>query len=170
MTRPGMVATKLDSLPTPSFPYAFFDGLGLSHIMTSLASMSNLSRPVAPLPHATRSRLRSSQILTTLAEIISELVQNSLDAGTKNVDVGVDVEGWECWVRDDGCGISRLDLGKLEGRYSEWPQEVQTESRRRINAPFSVTSKAYEPHSLKEVSMFGFRGEGMAPALTRKDF
>ena len=129
MTGPGMVATKQDSPPTPSFPYVFFDGLGLSHIVTSLASMSTLSCPVAPLPHPTRSRLRSTQILTTLAQIISELVQNSLDAGAKHVDVGVDIEGWECWVRDDGCGISRQDLGKLEGRYSEslWGCKQETE-------------------------------------------
>ena len=40
--------------------------------------------------------------------------------------------------------------------------------RRDINATLAVTSKAYEPHSLAEVSTFGFRGEGMAPALTRK--
>ena len=81
--------------------------------------MSNLSRPLALLSQPTRAKLRSSQILTTLAQIISELVQNSLDAGAKHIDVGVDAEGWECWVRDDGCGISRGDLGKLEGRYSE---------------------------------------------------
>ena len=86
--------------------------------------MSNLSHILAPLSQPTRARLRSSQILTTFAQIISELVQNSLDAGAKHVDVGVDAEGWECWVRDDGYGISRADLGKLEGRYSESLQGV----------------------------------------------
>jgi DNA mismatch repair protein MLH3 len=80
--------------------------------------MSNPSRPLAPLSQPTRSHLRSSQILTTLEQIVSELAQNSLDAGAKRVDVGVDAEGWECWVRDDGCGISREGLGKLEARYS----------------------------------------------------
>jgi DNA mismatch repair protein MLH3 len=152
---------------TPSFPNAFFDGLGPSHIITSLASMSNLSRPVAPLPQLTRARLRSSQILTTLAQIISELVQNSLDAGAKHVDVGVDAEGWECWVRDDGYGLSRQDLGKLEGRYSE---SLHGANRRCINSTLAVTSKAQEPHCLAEASTFGFRGEGIVLALACKDF
>lgn len=89
-------------------------------ITSRLAPMSNLSRPLARLSQPTRARLRSSQILTTLAQIVSELVQNSLDAGAKHVDVGIDAEEWECWVRDDGCGVSRENLGKLEGRYSEW--------------------------------------------------
>ena len=103
----------------PSLPDTFLDGLKHSHITAGLAFMSNLSRPLVPLSQPTCTRLRSSQILTTLAQIISELVQNSLDAGAKHVDVGLDAEGWECWARDDGCGISSEDLGKLEGRYSE---------------------------------------------------
>jgi len=121
--RPWNGGNKAGLTSTLSFPYTFLDGLGPSHTLTSLPSMSNLSRSLAPLPQPTRARLRSSQILTTLAQIISELVQNSLDAGAKHVDVGVDAEGWECWVRDDGCGISRQELGKVEGRYSESLQE-----------------------------------------------
>jgi len=128
--------------------------------------MSNLSRLIAPLPQPTRARLRSSQILTTLAQVISELVQNSIDAGAKHIDVGVDAEGWECWVRDDGHGFSRQDLGKLEGRYSK---SLQGANRRCINATLAVTSKEYDPHSLTEVSTFGFRGEGIVPALACKN-
>lgn len=116
---PGTVATKIRT-SAPTFPDTFFDGLEPLDIISRLAPMSNLLRPLARLSQPTRARLRSSQILTTLAQIVSELVQNSLDAGAKHVDVGIDAEGWECWVRDDGCGVSRENLGKLEGRYSEW--------------------------------------------------
>ena len=74
------------------------------------------------LPAATRSKLRSTQILTSLPQIISELLQNSLDAGATQVDIGVDCEGWSCWVRDNGQGISKsgmslLALGSEESRY-----------------------------------------------------
>ncbi|KAG6850891.1 hypothetical protein H0H93_006717 [Arthromyces matolae] len=70
----------------------------------------------------TRVKLRSSQILTSLPQIVTELVQNSIDAGATNIDVGVDCEEWVCWVRDDGAGISRDSLailasGNEEGRY-----------------------------------------------------
>ena len=40
-------------------------------------------------------------------------------------------------------------------------RECITGYRRGINATLAVTSKVYEPHSLAEVSTFGFRGEGM---------
>ncbi|KAJ3528608.1 hypothetical protein NM688_g7975 [Phlebia brevispora] len=96
------------------------------------------------LPLSTQSRLRSSQILTSLPQVVSELVQNSLDAGASRVEVGVDCEEWLCWVQDDGRGMSKSDLTDLVsvGRYS--------------------TSKAYSPASLEEVTTFGFRGEALA--------
>ncbi|KAH7930648.1 hypothetical protein BV22DRAFT_1124687 [Leucogyrophana mollusca] len=97
----------------------------------------------------TRAKLRSTQILTSLPQIISELMQNSLDAGASQVDIGVDCEEWTCWVRDDGAGISKDGLaligrGSEEGRYG--------------------SSKAYNPGSLESVSTFGFRGEAISSA------
>ncbi|KAI0311741.1 hypothetical protein OF83DRAFT_1068318 [Amylostereum chailletii] len=97
------------------------------------------------LPSPTRAKLRSTQILTSLPQAISELVQNSLDASASNIEIGVDCEGWECWVRDNGEGIGRDGLASLaSGRYN--------------------TSKAYAPASLENVSTFGFRGEALASA------
>ncbi|PCH40853.1 hypothetical protein WOLCODRAFT_99424 [Wolfiporia cocos MD-104 SS10] len=101
------------------------------------------------LPPATRSKLRSTQILISLPLLISELVQNSLDAGALHVDVGVDCEEWSCWVRDDGTGISRDGFDVLAGQ-----PEVGRYG----------TSKAYTPASLDEASTFGFRGEALASA------
>ncbi|KAI0920894.1 hypothetical protein AcV5_001344 [Taiwanofungus camphoratus] len=107
------------------------------------------SHTIEHLPSSTRSKLRSTQILTSLTQIISELVQNSLDAGARQVDIGIDCEEWSCWVRDDGIGIDRDGLALLadgsdSGRYG--------------------TSKAYTSASLGEVSTFGFRGEALASA------
>lgn len=84
-----------------------------------------MQRPLAHLPSETRNRLRSTQILTSLSQIVSELVQNSLDAGARAVDIGVDCEEWTCWVRDDGHGMSKdgmqiLSQGSEEGRYGAW--------------------------------------------------
>jgi DNA mismatch repair protein MLH3 len=74
----------------------------------------------------TRTRLRSTQILTSLPQIISELLQNSLDAGARQVEAGIDCEQWSCYVRDDGVGISKDDLSALgkgpdQARYCELP-------------------------------------------------
>jgi DNA mismatch repair protein MLH3 len=72
----------------------------------------------------TRSKLRSTQILTSLPTIISELLQNSIDAGTSQIDVGVDCAEWSCWVMDNGSGFTKDGLHKVgqdseHGRYSE---------------------------------------------------
>lgn len=73
----------------------------------------------------TRAKLRSLQLLTSLPQIVSELLQNSLDAGASQINIGINCEEWSCWVRDDGAGFSKGDLttiskGSEEGRYSEW--------------------------------------------------
>ena len=72
----------------------------------------------------TRTKLRSAQILTSLPIIISELMQNAIDAGASQIDIGVDCAEWSCWVMDNGSGITREGLRKLgqeaeDGRYSE---------------------------------------------------
>ena len=73
---------------------------------------------ISSLPVTTRSKLRSSQILTSIPQLVSELVQNSLDAGARNIDVSICLEDWECWVRDDGHGISRDGFAVLGGNSS----------------------------------------------------
>ncbi|TFK68180.1 hypothetical protein BDN72DRAFT_898304 [Pluteus cervinus] len=111
---------------------------------------SELEQPtIGRLPIPTRIRLRSTQILTTLPQVVSELLQNSLDAGSRSIEVGVDCEEWTCWIKDDGCGISKAGLellgsGSEEGRYG--------------------TSKAYNSRLSNAASTFGFRGEALASA------
>lgn len=73
---------------------------------------------IEKLDDPTRSRLRSTQIISSLPQIVSELVQNSLDAGASHIDIGLGCEEWTCWVRDDGVGISKEGLesfGEDEG-------------------------------------------------------
>lgn len=101
------------------------------------------------LPTETRSKLRSTQILTSMTQVVSELFQNALDAGASHVDVGVDVEEWSCWVRDNGCGMSKQDMSILA-------TASNVEERR------YGTSKAHSLASLDVVDSFGFRGEALA--------
>lgn len=71
------------------------------------------------LSFATQTKLRSTQILTSLPQIVSELFQNSLDAGAKHIEIGINCAEWSCWVTDDGSGMSRDELDQFgsEGRY-----------------------------------------------------
>ncbi|KAJ3975254.1 hypothetical protein EV361DRAFT_889995 [Lentinula raphanica] len=95
---------------------------------------------------STQTKLRSTQILTSLPQIVSELFQNSLDAGAKHIEIGVNCAEWSCWVTDNGSGMSKDSLNLLgtEARYQ--------------------TSKAYNSDSLNYLSTFGFRGEALASA------
>lgn len=77
---------------------------------------------IEKLDACTRVKLRSTQILTSLSQIISELIQNSLDANARYIDIGVNCEEWICWVKDNGSGISKdglslLARGSENGRY-----------------------------------------------------
>jgi hypothetical protein len=116
--------------------------------MTSSEALQTLSEPV-------RTRLRSTQILTSLPQVVSELVQNALDASASHIDIGVDCQEWECWVKDDGRGISRSSLGVLSksyeaGRYSMsllcqlWhhPDQLlrQTRPRPIVSAPWAKSA------------------------------
>ncbi|KAG8826221.1 hypothetical protein FRC17_008320 [Serendipita sp. 399] len=106
-----------------------------------------------PLDSDTRSKLRSTQILTSLAQLTSELVQNALDANASMIEVGINAAEWECWVRDNGCGMSKLDLQKLAYMTNE--NENEDALARRYSS-----SKAYHIPSMWQLSTFGFRGEG----------
>ena len=117
------------------------------------------SNELQHLPQDTQHRIRSTQIIVSLPQLVSELVQNALDADADQVDVGVDCEEWTCWVRDNGKGFSRQDLSVLEatGRYGEPRSETwySTAAHDMLG-----TSKAYDAESLGAISTFGFRGEG----------
>jgi len=125
--------------------------------------MTEFLPAIERLPLPTRTRLRSTQILTSLPQIVSELLQNSLDAQATHIDVGVDFEGWICWVTDNGHGISKDDLESLaqvgeNGRYSEY---VCRRWRGDDIKSWQDTSKTYETSAAGAYSTFGFRGEGM---------
>jgi len=73
----------------------------------------------------TRTKLRSTQILTSLPAIVSELLQNAIDAEASQIDIGVDCAEWSCWVMDNGSGFTKDGLQKVgqdleRGRYSEF--------------------------------------------------
>ncbi|KAI0282276.1 hypothetical protein BGY98DRAFT_955130 [Russula aff. rugulosa BPL654] len=110
--------------------------------MTSSETLRSLSEPV-------RTRLRSTHILTSLPQVVSQLVQNSLDASASHIDIGIDCQEWECWVKDDGNGIPRSGLDALSKSYEAG----------RYN-----TSKAHTLDSLEDICTFGFRGEALASA------
>nr|XP_019045853.1 hypothetical protein I302_06244 [Kwoniella bestiolae CBS 10118]OCF24783.1 hypothetical protein I302_06244 [Kwoniella bestiolae CBS 10118] len=100
--------------------------------------------PITPLPTPTSTALRSSFIIPTLPQILSELIQNSLDAGSRHLDISIClIKGSESIrVRDDGCGIGEQGLRKVGKRFR--------------------TSKTLNESNLGSVGSYGFRGEALS--------
>ena len=102
----------------------------------------HLSTPITPLSRPTSTTLRSTLVIPTFPQTLSELVQNALDAGSTRIDCWIDtIKGGESVrVEDDGCGISLEGLKRVGNRYE--------------------SSKGLSESRLGGIAGYGFRGEG----------
>ena len=92
-------------------------------------------------------KLCAGQVITTLANCVKELVENSLDAGSKNVEIifrnsGID----SISVSDDGAGILKEDFPFLGQKH--------------------FTSKLKDFDDLSTIQSYGFRGEALFSIAT----
>ena len=92
-------------------------------------------------------RLCAGQVITTLATCIKELVENSLDAGSKNIEIVFRNNGTESLsVTDDGAGILAEDFPFLGQNH--------------------FTSKLKDFTDLSTIHSYGFRGEALFSIAT----
>ena len=69
---------------------------------------------LAALPEDTVSLLKSSQVVTSVWSAVKELVENSLDAGSTNIEVRLEDYGLaRLTVKDNGEGVSRQEIGRM---------------------------------------------------------
>ena len=77
------------------------------------------TQTIRALPSEVAAQIKSSTTITHLNQVVLELVENALDADTRNVNVTVDFQKGGCTVEDDGYGIQPAEfeqgggLGKL---------------------------------------------------------
>ena len=78
---------------------------------------------IIPLSKPVSDRLRSSVIIPTLPQALSELVQNSLDAGSSRIECWIDLSpvSESIRVQDDGHGIDEEGMKRVGERYGQSP-------------------------------------------------
>lgn len=88
-------------------------------------------------------RISAGEVVERPASIVKELVENSIDAGAKNIKIEITDGGIKnITVSDDGCGIEKYDL---------------------VTAFLPhATSKIKDVEDLDKIASLGFRGEALA--------
>lgn len=95
------------------------------------------------LPKGIYQLIAAGEVVERPSSVVKEMIENSLDAGAKNITIEIK-NGGSTYIRitDDGCGIERDDVRKVFISHA--------------------TSKISKKDDLNSIATLGFRGEAMA--------
>ncbi|PIG92646.1 DNA mismatch repair endonuclease MutL [Gloeocapsopsis sp. IPPAS B-1203] len=93
------------------------------------------------LPEEVINLIAAGEVIDSIAAVVRELVENSLDAGATRIVVALWTQQWRVRVSDNGCGMKLTDLQQAAIAHS--------------------TSKIRNSDDLWKISSLGFRGEAL---------
>ncbi len=98
--------------------------------------------PIEKLDNTVINQIAAGEVVERPSHLVKELVENSLDAGSTQIEVEYDQGGRSVRVTDNGFGITKEDLSLALARHA--------------------TSKISKADDLWNLHSFGFRGEALA--------
>ncbi|MCU0721978.1 MAG: DNA mismatch repair endonuclease MutL, partial [Pirellula sp.] len=98
---------------------------------------------IRKLPVGLVNKIAAGEVIERPASVVKELLENSIDAGAKQVEISIEGGGIDLIrITDNGCGIDQFQLTLAVAPHA--------------------TSKLREDDDLFDVRTLGFRGEALA--------
>ncbi|MEH2026292.1 DNA mismatch repair endonuclease MutL [Nostoc sp.] len=108
-----------------------------------------MASTIQALPTEVVYLITAGEVIDSLASVVRELVENSLDAGATRIVVSLWPQQWQIRVADNGCGMNLDDLQQAATAHS--------------------TSKIRSSADLWKINSLGFRGEALHSLTTLAD-
>ncbi|NES03445.1 MAG: DNA mismatch repair protein MutL, partial [Okeania sp. SIO2F4] len=96
---------------------------------------------IQTLPKEVVNLIAAGEVIDSLAAVVRELVENSLDAGATRIIISIISEQWRVQISDNGMGMNLANLKQAANPHS--------------------TSKITNLQDLTKITSLGFRGEAL---------